>query len=807
VTDRPTRAVVYRVLSFNGCGESAAVEAALANPRTRPAAPSSVTATDAFCDSVIVTWSFPSSPTPIQSIDVVRTRSDTAIVVAAGLGPSIRRFVDTGGSGTYAYEVTARNACGASVGGPASHDDGGFLPEVGASSFSLSSDTVACVGGRFTLRWSAVPGVLFYRVLESIGGVDRVVAVAEATRDTVDFAADAVGPRVFRVQANGVCGLGPRSGSWSVNVYAPPVSPSDLEATADRCGEVRLAWNQSEGAVGGVRIFREDEPIAFVPVPGTEYVDRDVIEGVSYSYTAAGQNVCGLSQLSEPAVGSTLPGLASPDLAVPPEGAAGLAIPVFLSWRAVEGAVGYAVRVEEAVSGESVVDTLAGPDTALVVGGLDLATDYRWRVATRSPCGLGVPSGWRTFATLSIAPSALATFPANGAEEVAVDVVIRVTFSVPVAPASLGGAVLRAGSFEVQGSSSLEGSGNVLVFDPDSPLDYAENYTFDFGGLSDVFGRSFGDLPALRFATRPAERPFGDLDGDYERDLADVDLALLLLLGLPPDEPPPPERLDLNGDGRFNVADLVLLGQTLVNDGPSILEEKTAEPIEIEARARPDGDEGGLRIELDASLSGEARATYLEIVLPRESGVLAGVVAAGYDGLFRQAPEGGPLRILLAPSIGGGASPGPSAPARAANEPLRISLVFEGGRAPASIVVRRFLVSDGGGAVRALRAGRDGVVPVASAGGLELLPNRPNPFNPETEVRYYLPGPSFVRLRVFDTAGRAVALLVDRAEAAGWHAAVWDGRVRGGAAAGSGVYFASLETEGETRIVRMTLVR
>jgi hypothetical protein len=127
-----------------------------------------------------------------------------------------------------------------------------------------------------------------------------------------------------------------------------------------------------------------------------------------------------------------------------------------------------------------------------------------------------------------------------------VDVLLRVTFSVPVDPATLPAAVLRAGIDVIDGVSSLEGNENILVFDPTAPLAYARTYTFDFSGLRDVFGRSFEELPPILFTTRPAERPFGDMDGDYERDLADVDLGLLLLLGLrdPADEPM--SRIDLN---------------------------------------------------------------------------------------------------------------------------------------------------------------------------------------------------------------------------------------------------------------------
>ena len=54
-----------------------------------------------------------------------------------------------------------------------------------------------------------------------------------------------------------------------------------------------------------------------------------------------------------------------------------------------------------------------------------------------------------------------------------------------------------------------------------------------------------------------------------------------------------------------------------------------------------------------------------------------------------------------------------------------------------------------------------------------LLGNRPNPFNPSTEIRFDIPTATFVSLRVYDVMGREVAALVDRQVDAGSHRATW----------------------------------
>ena len=50
-----------------------------------------------------------------------------------------------------------------------------------------------------------------------------------------------------------------------------------------------------------------------------------------------------------------------------------------------------------------------------------------------------------------------------------------------------------------------------------------------------------------------------------------------------------------------------------------------------------------------------------------------------------------------------------------------------------------------------------------------LLPNRPNPFNPVTTLRYAVPEAAVVSVRVFDVRGRLVATLADGPHVPGYH--------------------------------------
>ncbi len=55
-----------------------------------------------------------------------------------------------------------------------------------------------------------------------------------------------------------------------------------------------------------------------------------------------------------------------------------------------------------------------------------------------------------------------------------------------------------------------------------------------------------------------------------------------------------------------------------------------------------------------------------------------------------------------------------------------------------------------------------------------LKPNYPNPFNPQTTIRYGLPEASYVKLVVYDVLGRQVRVLVDGAREAGTHEVTFD---------------------------------
>ena len=91
-----------------------------------------------------------------------------------------------------------------------------------------------------------------------------------------------------------------------------------------------------------------------------------------------------------------------------------------------------------------------------------------------------------------------------------------------------------------------------------------------------------------------------------------------------------------------------------------------------------------------------------------------------------------------------------------------------------------------------------------------LLPNYPNPFNPETWIPFQLKKPAHVTLAIYDLKGRAVRSLAAGHQPAGIYrsrdrAAYWDGRNEMGQSVANGVYFYTLSA-GDFTATRKMLV-
>lgn len=85
---------------------------------------------------------------------------------------------------------------------------------------------------------------------------------------------------------------------------------------------------------------------------------------------------------------------------------------------------------------------------------------------------------------------------------------------------------------------------------------------------------------------------------------------------------------------------------------------------------------------------------------------------------------------------------------------------------------------------------------------IELRPNYPNPFNPSTNINFYLPEERSVRVGVYNIVGQQVALLLDDVVQQGEHSLLWDASDKP-----SGIYIVQLETGSRIFTRKITLIK
>jgi hypothetical protein len=90
--------------------------------------------------------------------------------------------------------------------------------------------------------------------------------------------------------------------------------------------------------------------------------------------------------------------------------------------------------------------------------------------------------------------------------------------------------------------------------------------------------------------------------------------------------------------------------------------------------------------------------------------------------------------------------------------------------------------------------------------------NYPNPFNPETEIKFDLPEPARVKIVIYDLLGREIVNLFDGMKEAGYHSVRWNSGNQRGNKLSSGIYFCRINLRGESgqqynKVLKMLLTK
>ncbi|MDD3534030.1 MAG: heparinase II/III family protein [Candidatus Cloacimonetes bacterium] len=87
------------------------------------------------------------------------------------------------------------------------------------------------------------------------------------------------------------------------------------------------------------------------------------------------------------------------------------------------------------------------------------------------------------------------------------------------------------------------------------------------------------------------------------------------------------------------------------------------------------------------------------------------------------------------------------------------------------------------------------------------LSNYPNPFNPSTTIAFSLPEESKVRLSIYNIRGQRVRNLIDGDMMRGFHKVIWDGKDNGNSLVSSGLYFIRIDSENNTLVKKVMMLK
>ena len=91
--------------------------------------------------------------------------------------------------------------------------------------------------------------------------------------------------------------------------------------------------------------------------------------------------------------------------------------------------------------------------------------------------------------------------------------------------------------------------------------------------------------------------------------------------------------------------------------------------------------------------------------------------------------------------------------------------------------------------------------------GYILEQNFPNPFNPETQIRYTVSNAAHVTIAVYNILGQEITRLVDTQQLAGTYTIRWNGKDITGLPAGTGIYFYRMKAGDTVLTRRMMLIK
>ncbi len=121
---------------------------------------------------------------------------------------------------------------------------------------------------------------------------------------------------------------------------------------------------------------------------------------------------------------------------------------------------------------------------------------------------------------------------------------------------------------------------------------------------------------------------------------------------------------------------------------------------------------------------------------------------------------------------------------------------FKDGWIPSSVLLEEYMIEP---------LSVDDQSPVVAAS--MLFSAYPNPFNPDTNLSFFLSFSSYARLAIYNARGQLIRTLVSSSLSSGMHNYAWDGRDANGNVVTSGIYYYSLHTDRGIYTKKMLMIK
>ena len=292
----------------------------------------------------------------------------------------------------------------------------------------------------------------------------------------------------------------------------------------------------------------------------------------------------------------------------------------------------------------------------------------------------------------------------------------------------------------------------------------------------------------------------GDLNGDGRLNLFDALLVVQYIIGL--EDLTLSQRWAANvvDDGIINIADVVAIAHLIVGLSPGVARTSASSAV-LSMHQSPPLADGSVTMSISLENAVSICGLQFKLLLPSGAHIRKPPRLAEHWASFNlNYAESNGLFIVLIYSLKkelASSAPGPIFH-------LELSLPNTApGKGPG--LVQEVIAVDEDALLIpvSIEPPLDSPEPISASSAR----SHPNPFNPETSITFTLQKEEFISVIIYDILGRNVQTVAETEMKEGVHEVQWDGNDRGGKKSPSGTYFCRIEGESISQTLKLILIR